>query len=184
MNREEKAQEPDGHFWQFEDMDELRRALSRYTALLDGVLLRRYGKEEHAGRGEEQPSPEELQEYERAILRQRSTIDIAMEQMEPQYPTWHRVIDLYYRQGLSTEQQGWLLVMLRLGLRKKKCPPLVRCALDRGDEFEDNRLEIPKCREATRLCCHWDYDTWRVQLTKATEALWRAIEDRQKWPPS
>jgi hypothetical protein len=183
MSARQQAQNvrSDAHFWDFGSMDELRRALTEYTALLDGTLVRRYAEPEPGG--PPPPTPEQVAEYERTVLRQRSTIDVAMEQMEPQYRMWYRVIDLYYRQGLSTEPQGWLVLMSRLGLRYKKCPPLVRCVLDRGVDFEDNRLELPKCRQATRLCCHWDYDTFEIQITRAIEALWRAIRGRSEWTP-
>lgn len=175
-------EKPAPHFWDFESLDELRAVLSEYTAMLDGTLVRRYGQE-RTDAGVPPPTPEEIAEYERCLRRKRSTIDIAMEQMEPRYRTWHRVIDLYYRQGLSTESRGWIVLMARLGMRTAKCPPLVRCSLDRGEDFEDNRMDLPKCKKATALCCHWDYDAFGVQLTLAAKALLRTIEVRSEWTP-
>ena len=172
----------DPRFWEFGSLAELARALGEYTALLDGTLVRRYGEERIVG-GEPPPTPEEIAEYEDSVRRCRSTIDIAMEQMEPHYPTWHRVIDLYYRWGLSCEPRGWLLVMRRLGLRTRKCPPAVRCTIPAVAELEQGRLDLPKCRRMHDLCCAWDYDTFWVQVARSIEALWRAIEGRTRWTP-
>jgi hypothetical protein len=177
-----QQQQDSEHFWEFEDIDDLKRALGEYQALLDGMLLRKYGKEEVGGAAE-RPTPQQVEEFEAAVMRQRSTIDIAMEHIEDRYKTWWRVIDLYYRQGLSTEAQGWLVLMSRLGMRHKSCPPLVRCTLPRGDEFVDKRLEISKCKEAASLDCACDFYIFRRMLDYATETLWRAIQRRHEWKP-
>ncbi len=170
------------HFWEFDDIKALRRALGEYTALLDGVLLRKYGKEE-GEEGEAKATPEQVEKFENTVRRQRSTIDIAMEQIEGRYKTWWRVVDLYYRQGLSTEAQGWQVLMNRLGMRYVRCPSQVRCTLYRGADFEDRRLDVPKCREAEALDCDYDFYIFRRMLDYATDTLWRAIQKRHEWKP-
>jgi len=162
--------------WTFPNAQELQQALAEYTALLDGLLVQRYGP--RTERGEEPPTPQDVAEYERTVWRQRSTIDLAMEELEPKSPTWHRLIDMYYRHGLSMDPKGWLLPMTRLGYRTDKCPSLVRCSIPRGEEYEDNRLEMPKCRQMIANHCQWNWSTFQVQVTKATEALYLAIGDR------
>ncbi|MBN1461396.1 MAG: hypothetical protein JXA57_17850 [Armatimonadetes bacterium] len=168
--------------WVFVSIGDLVRALREYTAMLDGTLVRRYG-EERVQHGEPPPTPKEIEEYERAVLRQRHTIDIGMEHIEEVYPTWHRVINLYYRRALSCEPRGWVVVMARLGLRSRRCPGLVRCTIPEIAELEQGRLELPKCTKMTEFSCRWDHDTWRRQLALATEKLFHAIEVRSQWKP-
>ncbi|MBN1319624.1 MAG: hypothetical protein JXA87_02180 [Thermoleophilia bacterium] len=178
-----RIQNAASHFWEFTSIGELRQVLTEYTAMLDGTLIRRYGQERFHTGGRP-ATPEEIAEYERCLMRKRSTIDIAMEQMESVYRTWHRVIDLYYRQGLSTESRGWLVLMARLGLRnRRKCPALVRCTVPQIAELEQGRMELRKCDAMIRLCCRWDYDTFQVQVALATERLWHTIEGRREWTP-
>lgn len=177
-----ETEEADGHFWKFADLRELTRALFEYTALLDGTVIRQYRERVEAS-GAAPPTPAELATYERSVMRKRSTIDIAMEQMETAYPTWYRFLDLYFRRGWSCEPRGWLTPMHHLGLRRRKCPALVRCTIPAIAEREQGRLDLSKCRDMTRLCCQTDYDEFRVQLRLAVQHLWRAIENRSEWTP-
>jgi hypothetical protein len=156
--------------WTFANPGALRHALEEYTALLNESLVQQYGEKDG---GDETDSS-----YERTIWRQRSAIDRGMDVLEETRPTWYRLIDMYYRHGLSADQKGWLIPMTRLGLRRAKCPPMMRCAIPRGEEYEDRRLELPKCRCMVDLHCQWDWDTFQGQLSRAIEALFRAIRDR------
>lgn len=182
--------------WDFSSPAELREALEEYTAFQDGTVLRRYGHEglrvavDERGNpilGDDgqpvmlpdlEPSrnPEELARVEMNMARRRSEIDQSMEILRHRFPHWWRLIDLYYRQGYSTEPRGWLLPAVVMGCHKGKCPPLVRCPVSPGD----NRRDLPECQRRQKNHCYWDHDTFMRQVALAVARLFDAHRDRSQ----
>lgn len=95
--------------WRFASESDLRRGLEEYTAHLDDTVVTRYG--ERVGQDESDGGEHMCK------VRIRHEIDHCMEELEQQYPFFHRLLDLYFRRGLSCEQHGWCIVARRLGLR-------------------------------------------------------------------
>lgn len=174
--------------WYFPHPMDLRRALEEYTAFQEGTLLRKYGhdgfKVETDGQGNprldeagnpvlvpEDPSkacdPEALAEAEMHAAQRRSEIDACMEDLRRRYPHWWRLLDVYYRRGLSMEPRGWVVMAALLGVHKGKCPPLKRCPASPGD----NRIELGDCERHQKNHCHWDRDTFERQVVCAIRCL-------------
>jgi hypothetical protein len=164
--------------WPFQNTAELRTALEEYSTFLDGTLTRFYG--DPLTRGEREIDPG----LEIDAARKRSEIDRCMETLEHLYPFYFRALDVHYRGGASMIPRGWTLTAARLGLRKAKCPPAVRCTMvSQKNEPEDNRRELKSCRAMTALACLWDRDTLGVQLTEAVRRLFAVHEGRYGGTP-
>lgn len=148
--------------WDFNGPHDLHAALEEYTSFLDGTVLRCYGLRT----GENEIPTDVLKN----VQRRRLEIDRCMEILECTRPFYWRLLDTYYRRGASTEARLWLLTAIRMGLRKAKCPPLVRCVItDRG--HEDGRHDLKDCDAAGENCCHWDHDEFRNQIKQAIDRL-------------
>ena len=166
---------------------DLRRALEEYTAFQDGTLLRKYGHDglkmavdgqgnpilDAAGEPLLEPDfghtgdPESAAEAEMHAAQRRSEIDACMDGLRRRYPHWWRLIDVYYRQGLSMEPRGWVVMAALLGVHKGKCPPLKRCPASP----RDNRTDLDECERHRKNHCHWDRDTFERQVACAIRCL-------------
>ena len=173
--------------WYFPHPMDLRRALEEYTAFQDGTLLRKYGSDGFrvavdghgnpilGAAGEQileadvapRSDPESIAEAEMHAAQRRSEIDTCMEELRRRYPHWWRLIDVYYRQGLSMEPRGWVVMAALLGVHKGKCPPLKRCPASPGD----NRTGLGECERHRKNHCHWDRDTFERQVACAIRCL-------------
>ena len=179
--------------WYFQHPMDLRRALEEYTAFQDGTLLRRYGIDgmkikvdadgnpllDAQGNPLLEPDPKSVDdrarleaeahraEAEMHAMQRRSEIDACMEDLRRRYPHWWRLIDVYYRQGLSMEPRGWVVMAALLGVHKGKCPPLKRCPASP----RDNRTDLDECERHRKNHCHWDRDTFERQVACAIRCL-------------
>jgi hypothetical protein len=103
----------------FHNERELRAALEEYSLLQGAVGVQRYGDPEGDARAratdEEIPLDAPPGKLER-IMAQNTEIDRRMELLRAKAPYWHRILDLYYREGLCGENKGWCLVAKRAGL--------------------------------------------------------------------
>lgn len=93
--------------WHFVSEDDMRAGLEEYTAYLETPGVGKYG--EDLG-GEESDGKNYL-----CAARKRAELDQCIEEL--QYPYFARMIDLFYRRGMSCENKGWCVVARRLGLR-------------------------------------------------------------------
>lgn len=93
--------------WRFRGEEEMRAGLEEYTAFLQSPGVGKYG--ELLGAGESDGN------VHTCAARKRAELDQCIEQLT--YPYFQRLLDLYYRHGLSCENRGWCLVAKRLGLR-------------------------------------------------------------------
>lgn len=94
--------------WRFHGEGEVKAALEEYTAFIEAPGVGKYG-EFLLGGDESDGSTHTCK------MRIRAEIDACMDAL--QYPWFHRLLDLYYRRGLSCENKGWCIVAKRLGLR-------------------------------------------------------------------
>jgi hypothetical protein len=189
------SSEPSVWSWSFASPHELRKALEEYTAFQDGTLLRRYGHEGYRvavdDRGnivrdeqgepvlvtdpEPLRDPETLAQLEMCLARKRSEIDHCMEVLQRRFPHWWRLLDIYYRRGLSLEPRGWLEPAVRLGFHRGKCPPLMRCVVSPGD----NRSDLEDCQRHQKHHCHWDRDTFMRSVSLAIARLYDVHRERR-----
>ena len=103
----QETQETPVWTWRFHSPEALRETgLEQYTEFLETRGTGRYdaeGTDESDGL------------LVTCAMRKRAEIDRCMERLE--YPHLWRLLDLYYRQGMSCENHGWCVVARRLGLR-------------------------------------------------------------------
>lgn len=93
--------------WRFTSPEVMReQGLEQYTAFLEGTGTSAYDAE-HGDEGDGKAAT--------YAMRKRAEIDRCMDSLE--YPWFYRLLDLYYRQGMSCEQHGWCEVAKHLGLR-------------------------------------------------------------------
>lgn len=93
--------------WRFSSAKDLRKGLEQYTAHLDDTAMSHYGEWDGGG---ESGGTEHM-----CAMRIRAEIDRCLDDLE--YPFFARLLDLYYRRGMSCENEGWCAVARRLGLR-------------------------------------------------------------------
>lgn len=117
--------------WKFHSVAELRKALEEYTAIMDTQLVPSIGREPGDGAD---PDPARMDTAYR-VMAQNREIDRHMLRLEVSAPLYHRLLDTYYRHGLSVEAQGWRLAARRCGL-----PAELKVA--RGREVNRPQFEV------------------------------------------
>ncbi len=117
--------------WKFHSVSELRKALQEYTAMIDLMLATKMGKPPAGG---EDPNPDDMDTMYR-IMAQNKEIDRRMLRLSEEAPLFHRLLDVYYRHGMSCEAEGWRIAAKRCGLR---CALRVR----RGKDVSRPQFEL------------------------------------------
>jgi hypothetical protein len=148
--------------WRFKTVEKLREeGLEQYTAFSDGIMVTRYGM-----LGDEK----DLQVWE-CVLRKRAEIDACLGQMKE--VGQRRLLDVYYRRGLSVDHRGWMYTanLVRVqGVKPIRCPGNVRCRI------ADERRDLPTCPAGRH--CEWDHDTFESVLQQAVGRLWKVHQQR------
>src|SRR5680860_1395223 len=63
-------------------------------------------------------------------MRQNAEIDRRMVKLQVEAPTYHRLLDVYYRHGMCYEQRGWELAAKRAGISPRQKPVRHRKAFE------------------------------------------------------
>jgi hypothetical protein len=117
--------------WHFGGENDLRSGLEEYTAFLEAAGVGKYGAE--IGGADESDGKTHM-----CMARKRAEIDRCIEALP--YPWFARLLDLYYRQGMSCENKGWCIVAKRLGLRGDPKSRWDRDTFERQVALAINRL--------------------------------------------
>jgi len=122
---EERAQRPRWR-WHFGSIDPLYDALEEYCAFADGATCTKYGDIVDTGSA---PTADYENTRERN-MRQNAEIDRRMVKLQVEAPTYHRLLDVYYRHGMCYEQRGWELAAKRAGISPRQKPVRHRKAFE------------------------------------------------------
>jgi hypothetical protein len=164
------------------DLRELERIASRYGLRLStdeaGAVI--YGTDGNPVLEEDPdaaPRPEDVQAIQQMHSAQRrAEIDACLEAIRRPFPHWYKLLDTYYREGLSLEPRGWAIAAHALGAHQVTCPPLKRCPASPGEPVQEDR---PDCRKADKIC-RADRARFEVLLAIAIARLFDAHRVRRE----